>query len=353
MTPLPPGSTIGILGGGQLGRMLALAAAELGYRCHIYCPEEDSPASHVAAATTVAAYDDTAALKDFAQSADIVTYEFENIPANVTSALAQYVKVAPNGRALDIAQDRLSEKDFVANLGGKTPAYRAVSSLDDLKTAAAEIGLPAILKTRRLGYDGKGQFRLMEQTQIHKAWDQLGHTDLILEAFVAFEREVSVLVVRDWNGTMVHYGPVENIHQDGILSLSRAPATLQEVQSNDAIALARHIAESLDYVGVLGVEMFVTPKGVLFNEMAPRVHNSGHWTIEGAVVSQFENHIRAICGLPLGATDLMGRIEMRNLIGDEAHRWHDLLQDPYAHLHLYGKMETRPGRKMGHVTWVR
>ncbi|MEX6723529.1 5-(carboxyamino)imidazole ribonucleotide synthase [Parapedomonas caeni] len=352
MTPLPPGSTIGILGGGQLGRMLALAAAELGYRCHIYTPEHDSPASHVAAATTIAAYEDETALTGFATSVDIVTYEFENVPAATAALLAGLTLVAPSATVLGVAQDRVREKDFVAALPGSVPPYRAVASLAELEAAVAEIGAPAILKTRRMGYDGKGQARLKTAADCAEAWAALRGVPAILEGFVPFEREVSVLVVRGWNGDMAHYGPVENSHDDGILSVSRVPATVSPAVTEQAVALARRIAGALDYVGVLGVEMFVVGDTVLFNEMAPRVHNSGHWTTEGAVVSQFENHIRAICGLPLGCTDTVGRVEMRNLIGEDALRWHDLLSDPQARLHLYGKADARPGRKMGHVTYV-
>lgn len=352
MTPLPPGSTIGILGGGQLGRMMALAAAELGYRCHIYCPEHDAPASHVAAHTTIGAYDDEAALTRFAQSVDIVTYEFENVPAATANLLAGLAPVAPNARALEIAQDRISEKSFVADLGGNVPAFRAVSSLAELEAAVAEIGAPAILKTRRFGYDGKGQARLRTAGDAAAAWEAIGGQPAILEAMVPFNGEVSVLAVRGWDGSLAYYGPVENVHENGILAVSRVPAPVTSATTEAALALAEKIATALDYVGVLGIEMFVVDEQVMFNEMAPRVHNSGHWTIEGAVISQFENHIRAICGLPLGATDPVGRVEMRNLIGEEANRWHELLRDPELHLHLYGKSEARPGRKMGHTTRI-
>jgi len=352
MTLLPPGSTIGILGGGQLGRMIALAAAQLGYRCHIFCPETDGPASHVAARTINGDFDDEAALRAFAQGVDIVTYEFENVPAATARLLAEIVPVAPSARALEVAQDRIVEKSFVKDLGCGVPAFRAVSSLEDLEAAVAEIGTPAILKTRRFGYDGKGQARLMTPEDMVGAWDAIGGNPAILEAMVPFDGEVSVLVARGWDGRMVHYGPVHNIHKNGILDISRVPAPFSEQLAANAVATAEKIASALDYVGVLGVELFVVGEDVLFNEMAPRVHNSGHWTTEGAVTSQFENHVRAICGLPLGATDPLGHVEMRNLIGDDANQWQELLADPNLHVHLYGKREARPGRKMGHTTRV-
>lgn len=352
MTPLAPGSTIGILGGGQLGRMIALAAANLGYRCHIFCPELDGPASHVAAQTTNAEFEDEAALTAFAQSVNVVTYEFENVPAATAALLARYVPVLPNAKALEVAQDRIIEKSFVRDLGGGVPAFRAVSSLEELQAAVAEIGTPAILKTRRFGYDGKGQARLKSPEDAAGAWDAIGRNPAILEAMVPFDGEVSVIVARGQDGRMVHYGPVHNVHKDGILDVSSVPAPFSEKLAANAVAAAEKIASALDYVGVLAVELFVVGDEVLFNEMAPRVHNSGHWTTEGAVTSQFENHVRAVCGLPLGATDPLGRVEMRNLIGADADQWLELLADPELHVHLYGKGEARPGRKMGHTTRV-
>lgn len=352
MTPLRPGSTIGILGGGQLGRMIALAAANLGYRCHIFCPEIDGPASHVAAQVTNANFDDEAALTAFAQSVDVVTYEFENVPAATAALLARHVPVLPNAKALEVAQDRITEKTFARDLGVGVPAFRAVSSLEELEAAIAEVGTPAILKTRRFGYDGKGQARLKSPEDAAAAWESIGRNPAILEAMVPFDGEVSVIVARGHDGRMVHYGPVHNVHKNGILDISRVPAPFSEKLAANAVAAAEKLAEALDYVGVLAVELFVVGDDVLFNEMAPRVHNSGHWTTEGAVTSQFENHVRAICGLPLGSTDPLGRVEMRNLIGADADEWLTLLADPEMHLHLYGKQEARPGRKMGHVTKV-
>ncbi|MGK2285710.1 5-(carboxyamino)imidazole ribonucleotide synthase [Pedomonas sp. V897] len=352
MTVLPPGSTIGILGGGQLGRMIAQAAARLGYRCHIFCPEIDGPASHVAAKTVNGAFEDEDALRAFVKDVDIVTYEFENVPAATARLLSEHAPLAPNARALEVAQDRITEKSFVRDLGLGVPAFRAVSTLEELEAAIAEIGTPAILKTRRFGYDGKGQARLATPADAAAAWDTIGRKPAILEAMVAFDGEVSVLVARGQDGRMVHYGPVHNVHKNGILDISRVPAPFSEQLAASAVATAEKIATALDYVGVLAIELFVVGDTVLFNEMAPRVHNSGHWTIEGAVTSQFENHVRAICGLPLGATDPLGRVEMRNLIGEDANHWQTLLADPTLHVHLYGKREARPGRKMGHTTRV-
>lgn len=352
MTLLPPGSTIGILGGGQLGRMIAQAAAQLGYRCHIYCPELDGPASHVAQKTVNGAFDDEEALRAFVQGVDIVTYEFENVPAAAARLLSEHAPLAPNARALEVAQDRINEKTFVRDLGLGVPAFRAVGSLEELEAAIAEIGTPAILKTRRFGYDGKGQARLTSPADAAAAWDAIGRKPAILEAMIAFDGEVSVIVARGYDGRMVHYGPVHNVHKNGILDISRVPAPFGEQLAANAVATAEKIATALDYVGVLAIEMFVVGNEVLFNEMAPRVHNSGHWTIEGAVTSQFENHVRAICGLPLGATDPLGRVEMHNLIGEDANHWQDLLADPTLHVHLYGKREARPGRKMGHTPRV-
>jgi len=349
---IPPGATIGILGGGQLGRMLAMAAAQLGYRCHIYDPDPVAPAADVAHAATCATWDDTQALAAFASRLDVCTLEFENVPVATVDQLAALCPVRPGARVLATAQDRVLEKQFVQALGGDTAPFAAVDDLAALEDAIARIGCPAILKTRRLGYDGKGQARLRTPADAAAAWAALGGQPAILEGFVAFDSEASVLVARGLDGACVHYGPVANRHDDGILSESRAPAGLDAAIAARAVALARHLAERLDHVGVMAAELFIAGDRVLFNELAPRVHNSGHWTIEGAVTSQFENHIRAICGLPLGATDLRGAVRMRNLIGEQAMEWPMLLADPAARLHLYGKQAARPGRKMGHVTWV-
>ncbi len=354
MKPIPPGSTIGIVGGGQLGRMLAMAAARLGYKCHIYAPDEAPPAAEVSACFTRGAWDDEAALMRFGQSVDVATYEFENIAAGPLAALAAETRLFPPRRALETAQDRLVEKSFVRELGGRPPAFAPVDDLPGLEAALAEVGTPAVLKTRRFGYDGKGQARIADRSDAAEAWDAVRAAPSILEAFVDFEAEFSTLLCRGGDGAMATWRVPENRHRHGVLGRSIVPAgeAVERVQA-EAEALARRVADALDYVGVLALEFFATADGPLFNEMAPRVHNSGHWTIEGAVTSQFENHIRAICGLPLGNTGLAGlRVEMVNLIGDEAGDWASILSEPAAHLHLYGKAETRSGRKMGHVTRV-
>jgi 5-(carboxyamino)imidazole ribonucleotide synthase len=347
-----PLSTIGIIGGGQLGRMLAVAAAQLGYNCHIYAPDERCPAADVAVNWTHAAYDDADALRRFAEQVDIVTYEFENIPFAPMQALANFKTVAPTPEALRIAQDRVLEKSFVDRLGVRTAPWAAVESLGDLEAAISRIGAPAILKTRRDGYDGKGQARIHDPADAARAWDEINRKPAILEGFVQFEHEFSILIARRADGDAVSWDAPENIHRDGILDTSSVPAHPAILaQADEARALALRVAEELDYVGVLTFEFFAGADGPVFNEMAPRVHNSGHWTIEGATTSQFENHIRAICGLPLGSTALTApRVVMRNLIGEQANDWTAILSDPAAHLHLYGKRVPRPGRKMGHVT---
>jgi 5-(carboxyamino)imidazole ribonucleotide synthase len=350
---LKPGSTIGIVGGGQLGRMLAMAAARLGYKCHIYAPDEAPPAAEVAAAFTRGAWEDEAKLAHFGRSVDVATYEFENIAAAPLAALAAQAPLYPPAHALEVAQDRLSEKNFIAELGGAPAPFRPVDDRESLDEALAALGVPAVLKTRRFGYDGKGQARILSPSDADEAWDSVRGAPSVLEAFIRFDSEFSILLCRSREGEMVGWPAPRNTHEGGVLRRSQAPAHGLDSQVGEAEALARKAAETLDYVGVLALEFFATPQGPLFNEMAPRVHNSGHWTIEGAVTSQFENHVRAICGLPLGATGLTGnRVEMVNLIGDQADEWTRILADPAAHLHLYGKGEARPGRKMGHVTRV-
>ena len=349
---IAPGATIGIVGGGQLGRMLAIAAAQLGYRTHIYAPDANPPAAEVAAEFTRGAYDDEAALGRFGASVDVATYEFENISATALDALAAMAPLFPPRLALETAQDRLAEKEFALRLGGRPAPFAAVDDRQGLDAAIERIGVPAILKTRRFGYDGKGQARLRSAGDAAGAWGELRGRAAILEGFVAFRAEFSVLLCRSRSGEVAFWDSPRNTHTGGILRRCDVPA---EPDLKAAIAeghqLARAIADALDYVGVLAIEYFADERGAVFNEMAPRVHNSGHWTWEGALTSQFENHIRAICGLPLGATDLVvPRVEMENLIGDEVERWPELLADRSAHLHLYGKREARPGRKMGHVT---
>ena len=347
-----PGSTIGIVGGGQLGRMLAMAAAQLGYRCHIYAPDDAPPAAEVAARFTRGRYDDEAALAEFGASVDVATYEFENIAAAPLTALADRVPLFPPRGALDIAQDRVSEKQFVAGLGGRTADFAAVDDLASVADALDRIGTPAILKTRRLGYDGKGQVRIEHPDEAATAWEGIRDAPSILERMVSFSAEFSILLCRSRTGETVQWDPPVNVHEAGILRSSTVPAPGVVLQQAPAAAqIAARIAQELDYVGVLALEFFASDDGPVFNEMAPRVHNSGHWTIEGTLTSQFENHIRAICGLPLGSTRLTApRVEMRNLIGDEVEAWEGILDDRASHLHLYGKREARPGRKMGHVT---
>ncbi len=351
---IPPGSTIGILGGGQLGRMLAMAAAPLGYRVHIFAPEAELPAADVASTTTRAGYDDEAALAAFAEAVDVVTLEFENVPADTVAFLQGRCPVRPGSAALGIAQDRVREKAFVEGLGGRPAPYAAVDTLADLEDALRVLGTPAILKTRRMGYDGKGQARIDAPEGAREAFGLLGGADLVLEAFMAFEAEFSIVAARTVDGRTRAYPACENRHVSGILRESTVPAgPLCQAQTEAATELTVRIADALDYVGVLACEFFAGADGPIFNEMAPRVHNSGHWTIEGAVTSQFEQHIRAICGLPLGTVELAGaRATMRNLLGDEADGWPDILAQPGAHLHLYGKSAPAPGRKMGHVTTV-
>ncbi len=346
---IPPGETIGILGGGQLGRMLAMAAAQLGYRCHIYAPEPDSIAAEVAAVFTCAEWDDEAALAQFAQDCAVITYEFENVPV-APLAMLNGARLLPHPRALETAQDRLTEKTYVANLGGRPAPFATVDSEADLAQAVARIGTPGILKTRRDGYDGKGQWRIMAPADADAL--DLPPTALIYEGFIDFSAEFSVVLCRAIDGDIRFWDTPQNVSKAGILDRSMVPAPpLVQDEVAEGRALARLVAEALDYVGVLTLEFFATESGPVFNEMAPRVHNSGHWTIEGAVTSQFENHIRAICGLPLGSTALAAHaVEMRNIIGDAAEDWALILSDPANHLHLYGKAAARPGRKMGHVT---
>ena len=351
---IAPGATIGILGGGQLGRMLALAAAPLGYRCHIFSPEPGGPAAQVSAAETVAAYDDRAALYAFGAAVDVVTTEFENVPASALERLAERVPVRPAAGSLRVAQNRIAEKDFVRGLGLETTPYAAVEVGADNAAADARIGRPAVLKTQTLGYDGKGQVMLTEGDDLLMAWrDTLGGRPAILEEFAPIEREVSVIVARAPDGQVACFDPVENRHVNGILDLTLAPASLPPALAVEARDGAERIAQALDHVGVLCVELFVTQDDrLLVNEIAPRVHNSGHWTIEGCETNQFAQHIRAVCGLPLGSTARRANACMKNLIGADVERWRALAADPTAHLHLYGKAETRAGRKMGHVTWL-
>jgi 5-(carboxyamino)imidazole ribonucleotide synthase len=349
---LEPEATIGILGGGQLGRMLALAAARLGFKCHVFAPSPDSPAFDVVHRVTCADYTDTEALDRFAADVDLVTYEFENVPAETAAFLAARVAVLPDPAILATTQDRLAEKNFVASLGIATAAFAEISSPADLKTAVARIGRPAVLKTRRFGYDGKGQVTIRNGDP-DAAWREVGAQPCILEAFVAFEREVSVVAARGHAGAVECFDVTENEHRDHILKTSRVPATLSQRDAAQARRIAEIIAQKFGYIGVLAVEMFVLRDGeLLVNEIAPRVHNSGHWTLDGASISQFEQHIRAVAGWPLAKPIRRGRVEMTNLIGREVEDYRRYLNLPGVAVHLYGKTAIRPGRKMGHVTRV-
>ena len=353
---LKPGDTIGILGGGQLGRMLAMAAARLGLRCQVFSPDPDSPAFDVVLNATCAEYADVEALELFANDVDIITYEFENVPAAAAMILAARRPVLPNRKILETTQDRLAEKDFVKRLGIGTADYADVTSAETLRTAIARIGLPAVIKTRRFGYDGKGQAIIREGDDPDEVWDDLGTRSAILEAFIPFEREISVIAARSADGDVECFDVTENEHRDHILKISRAPAAIPDALAAQARAIAEKIAGALDYVGVLAVEMFVVQGNdgskVLVNEIAPRVHNSGHWTLDGASISQFEQHIRAIAGWPLGKPVRHGPVTMTNLIGNDIDSYEQWLTIPGATVHLYGKGPARPGRKMGHVTEV-
>ncbi len=354
-----PEAILGILGGGQLGRMLALAAANLGIRCHVLAPESDSPAFDVSAFRTVADYTDGEALRHFADSVDVITYEFENVPTETLDLLAETattVPVRPGRKALSTTQDRLIEKAFICDAGLRTAPFADIQRAAALEAAVQSIGLPAILKTRRLGYDGKGQVRIDRRDQTDAALTAMNHQPAILEGFVPFLREVSVVVARGISGETATYDVCENQHRNHILAGTSVPANLQPATERFAREAAILLAEQLDYVGVMAVEMFVVSRSgnedIVINEIAPRVHNSGHWTIEGAETSQFEQHVRAVMGLPLGSTARRGRIAMENLLGQDMDKVPAILAEPGAHLHLYGKLESREGRKMGHVTRV-
>lgn len=351
-SPLAPGSTIGILGGGQLGRMLSVAASRLGYRCHIFEPAPDCPAGHVAHAVTTAGYDDLDALRAFAEAVDVITYEFENIPTEALDALEALRPIHPGRAALATSQDRLTEKLFLRDLGLDTAPFAPVDTLDDLTNAVAELGPDGILKTRRFGYDGKGQVRLHGGSDLRSALDEVKGAPALLEGFVEFSREISVIAARGADGQVAAYDPGDNVHRDGILRSTSVPAPISSAMRMDAVLLAGKILNALDYVGVMGVELFVTPQGLLVNEIAPRVHNSGHWTQAGCAIDQFEQHIRAVTGWPLGSGARHVDVRMENLIGDDLDRVPELALSPNTSLHLYGKAEARPGRKMGHVNIV-
>ncbi|RWL18492.1 MAG: 5-(carboxyamino)imidazole ribonucleotide synthase [Mesorhizobium sp.] len=350
---LPAGSTIGIIGGGQLGRMLAMAAARLGYRTVVLEPQPDCPAAQVANRQIAAAYDDTAALAELAAVSAVVTYEFENVPVMAASALAVTVPVYPPARALEVAQDRVAEKKFLNGVGIPTADFCPVDNDDELTAALKKFDGSGILKTRRMGYDGKGQrvFRNMDTGGFAGTCEAMGNVPLILESFVDFEREISVIAARGMDGSLAAYDPAENVHRDGILHRSTLPARIGSETAAAAQAAAAKMLAALDYVGVIGIEFFVLADGALLaNEIAPRVHNSGHWTEAACIVSQFEQHIRAVAGLPLGNPGRHFDCVMENLIGDDVLRVPALLAEPDLMLHVYGKAEARPGRKMGHFT---
>jgi 5-(carboxyamino)imidazole ribonucleotide synthase len=347
-----PGATIGIVGGGQLGRMLSVAAAQLGYKCHIFDPHEHPPAADVAASLTRGDFGDVDAIRAFGAKVDVATYEFENLPVEALDVLGP--KLLPSTRSLAIAQDRAREKAFIEGTGARVAPWREISSLADVTASVLRIGLPLVLKTRRYGYDGKGQAWVRSRRDEQAAWAAIDEEPAVAEAGINFEAEFSVILARWEDGRHVFWDSPRNEHEGGILRRSTVPAgDLVASQVEEARGAALRIAEALGHVGVLTVEFFASAAGPLVNEIAPRVHNSGHWTIEGAVTSQFEQHIRAICGLPPGLTGLTrGGAVMENLIGEEVEQWRELIAERGAHVHIYGKGEARPGRKMGHVTRV-
>ncbi len=352
MNFLKPGSVIGILGGGQLAKMLSIAATTLGYKVHIYAPEKNNVAAEVSARFTCGSYNNLDALMKFASDCNVITYEFENVKVDNLKKLEKKYVLRPSAKALEIAQSRVSEKKFAEKCGAVTARYVPISKREDIEAAIVKLGADAILKSDRLGYDGKGQARIDESTNLSGAWMAVGQNDAILEEYVDFEAEFSVILTRTFEGNIILWDSSKNVHQHGILKQSSFPTgPLIDSQRSEARKLASRIADELDYIGVLTIEFFATANGPVFNEMAPRVHNSGHWTIEATITSQFENHIRAITGMPLGATKtLSDRVEMKNLIGDYTDQLDNILSDSRNNLHLYGKDKILEGRKMGHVT---
>lgn len=353
--PLPPGSTIGIVGGGQLGRMMSLAAARLGFDTVVLTPDAGDCAARVATRTLVAAYDDEDALAVLAQIADVVTFEFENVPAAVIAKLDSLgARTAPNGRSLAVAQDRVDEKTFLNSCGATTVRFASIETADDVSRALDLLGVPALLKTRREGYDGKGQTWVESHADARAAFKRLGERPAILEAACEFVREVSVIAARGRDGEVACYPLAENHHENGVLRRTSAPARSSDKVGALAQTLAARILGTFDYIGVIGVEMFELADGrLLVNEIAPRVHNSGHWTLDGCEVDQFEQHIRAVAGWPLGPTRALVHVDMDNLLGEEVLQWRKLAADPDARVWIYGKGEPRPGRKMGHVNRLR
>ncbi|WP_281856082.1 5-(carboxyamino)imidazole ribonucleotide synthase [Litoreibacter halocynthiae] len=350
--PLPTGATIGILGGGQLGRMLSVAASRLGFKTCVFEPGGDCPASHVANYHFQASYDDTEALRKFGEAVDVITYEFENIPTSALDQLEALCEVRPNRRALTISQDRMNEKTFLQEIGLTVAPFMAVDTLEDMHKAVAEIGTPSILKTRTLGYDGKGQARLRDAGDADAAFAAMNGASAVLEGFVDFSCEISVIGARAVDGQVACFDPGQNVHRDGILDTTTVPASVSAALRTDAVLMAGRILNALDYVGVLGVELFVTPAGLIVNEIAPRVHNSGHWTQNGCIIDQFEQHIRAVAGWPLGDGSRHADVVMENLIGADMDKVPELSANPAVALHLYGKADAKPGRKMGHINRI-
>lgn len=355
MSAILPGSAIGVLGSGQLGRMFAIAARRMGYRVHTFSPDEDTPTGQVADVEIKASYEDLNAVRKFAGGVAAVTFEFENVPTKTAEAAAECAIVRPSGHVLHIAQHRLREKTFLSQAGLPVTPFRKVGSLPELAEAADQIGLPAILKTADFGYDGKGQYRIRSEADFPEAWRAVGEREAVLEAVVPFEREISVVAARSLSGDFAHYGAIENRHANGILDVSVAPAPVSQKVARDAVELARAVLEKLEVVGVLCVEFFVCGEGrLLINELAPRPHNSGHFTFDANLTSQFEQQLRAVCNLPLGGVDQLAPAAMANLLGDlwigGEPDWAAALAVPNVKLHLYGKVEPRPGRKMGHLT---
>ncbi len=355
ISPILPGAVIGVLGSGQLGRMFAIAARRMGYRVHTYSPDSETPTGQVADVEVTASYEDLHAIRRFAREVSVVTFEFENVPAAAAEVAAEEAPVRPAGRVLHTTQQRVREKTFLEKAGFPVTPFVAVTSLEELRLGVAQLGCPAVLKTAGYGYDGKGQYRLGSPADAVYAWQQAGGQAAILEAFVDFEREISVVVARGLDGAIVHWGAIENRHRHHILDVSTAPARVGEHISREVVRLAEGLVEELDVVGVLCVEFFLTRQGrILVNELAPRPHNSGHLTFDASVTSQFEQQLRAVCGLPLGSTELLRPAAMANILGDA---WRDTTPDwaaacrwPNVKVHLYGKLEPRPGRKMGHLT---
>ena len=350
--PLPQGAVIGILGGGQLGRMLSVAAARLGFRTHIFEPGANPPAEHVADQVTTASYEDESALRAFGQAVDVITYEFENVPTSALDLLGSLAPIHPGRDALRISQDRITEKEFLSGLGLSVAPFAVVDDADSLAVAIEKVGTPSILKTRRFGYDGKGQARLKSADDATQALADLAGAPAVLEGFIDFSCEISVIAARSPSGEVACFDPGENVHEGGILRKTTVPANVKSSLRMDAVILAGRILNELDYVGVLGVELFVTPTGLVVNEIAPRVHNSGHWTQNGCTVDQFEQHIRAIAGWPLGNGQRHSDVVMENLIGDDMDRVPSLATQAETALHLYGKADVKKGRKMGHVNYV-